>query len=154
MRRRRLLLGGAVAFLAAFTLFQSLLALDDALIVLAGRPATATVVEVGAMQRSRAGLHYEVFLRVDDPDAPPLEAWADRARRVTGGWSNPPRRPVPGDTIAVHVDTTPPRIVPADSIGGRWGWIGTLCFGWTLTVGAALAARRMWRADHQRTGTP
>lgn len=154
MRRRRLLLGGSLALLAGVTLMQSVIALDDALIVLTDRAATATVVEVGAMQRSRSGLYYEVLLRVAEPGMPPLEAWADRALKVTGGWSAPPRRPEPGDRVAVHVDAAQPRIVPADSIGGRWGWIGTLGFAWALTIGVALVVRRLWRADHQSTGTP
>lgn len=155
MGRRRLLLGAALALVAAFTLFQSLLALDDALIVLADRRMTATVVEVGAMQRSRSGLYYEVLLQVADPGAPLLEAWADRALKVTGGWSHPPRGPAPGDAVAVYVDATQPRIVPADSIGGRWSWIGTLGFAWALTLGIAWVVRRLWRGEiHHSTGTP
>lgn len=142
---RRALLGLAALLLGGAALLLTVVALDDALIALGDRRATATVLEVGALQRSRSGLHYEVRLRVPLPEGPPLEAWADRALKVTGGWSDPPRRPVPGDAIAVYVGADPPRIVPAAAVGSLWGWIAPLGFAWALLAGLVFAWRQAGR---------
>lgn len=143
---RRVLIAAALV-LTCVAGFMSLLAAVDAEIALRGVPASATVVEAGEQHRSRRSWTAEVRLAVPQPDGQALVAWAERALPVSGGWSNPPRPPRPGDLVPVLVvPDTPPRIVPEDAVGNRFGWAAKLAFAWALTAGAWLALRGRRRA--------
>lgn|GEM_PF-6664726 len=137
---------------------MSLLAAFDADIMLRGAPATAVVVEAGEQRRSRNLWVAEVRLAVPSPGGQELVAWADRPLRVTGGWSNPPRPPRPGDAVAVRVvPDTSARIVPVNAIGNRFGWAAKLAFAWLLAAAAWLAfatVRRRAAPDRRNAALP
>jgi hypothetical protein len=152
-RPARLLLAAGVVAVTLYAVGTTVVAAVDAEIAARGEPATGIVVEAGELRRTRTLWHAEAQLAVPRPDGTELVVWAARPLRVTGSWADPARAPRRGDRISVLVvPDTPPRVVPADAVGGRWGWIATLAFAWTLAAAAWAAAavvlrRRKTRAD-------
>ncbi len=143
-RGARILLSVVVAAMTGAAVIASLMAAADAEVALRGTPATATIVETGAEQRWRRSWVIEARLSVPWPEGTQTVAWAERAVPVQGGsWADPARAPRRGDSVAVLlVPDAPPRIVPADALGGRWSWAATLAFIWLLTAGAWAARLR------------
>jgi hypothetical protein len=148
-RRGWALLGALLAW--SMTLFMGLLALGDALIVLEGRPATATVLAAGPLEPGRTGgRRYPVRLRIEGEV--PVEAWAERAMRLRGGWSDPEPPPRPGDRIAVYL-APPDRIVPVSAVASLWSWVFPLGLACTISAAALMALRSVWRSDGASGGT-
>ncbi len=145
-RGLRIVVAGAAVFATLYALFMTILAAADAEIASRGERATAIVVEVGETRRARRLWVAEVMLAVPRPGGVELLAWAARPLRVTGGWSDPARPPRRGDRAEVFVvPDTPPRIVPANAVEGRWTWLVSLGFAWLLAGGAWIATRIAWR---------